>query len=374
MRRAATAAARAYVCCRTTRPRAPASRSAVRDVKGTGSVAAPIAASRAAQNGWSAVTGTGIEGARHAVRRRCARPGMVDHRGHPREQQRVRYVADGQDVVAGGGESGAARLEDAAQPGAAQRLDGELAEPLAVAGRHAAEADEHRAGAGREEVLHLGRQPTVRCDVRPPGADDVESGTPVGRAWHQRRAEAVQDGPVRAILSAAHLARPQGRQVEAAAKPGHGFGVDAVGHAQREASGDAVAEAAELAGSHDVGWEVAGRGGGLEVGGDRRDAHGLGHVLAERCRGGGQEEQVRVRVHGVGEAVSEFGDERGGRPHQFASALDSALGLRAAGQAPEPQACLPYQRCERVGRGERDVVARLAQACPQPGVRRDVAA
>ncbi|GGX60988.1 hypothetical protein GCM10010358_14440 [Streptomyces minutiscleroticus] len=53
-------------------------------------------------------------------RGRRAGPGVVDHRGRPREQQGVRYVPDGEDVVAVGTEPGTAGLQDAAQPGAAQ--------------------------------------------------------------------------------------------------------------------------------------------------------------------------------------------------------------------------------------------------------------
>lgn len=57
--RAALAAARLCACSFTTWRRESASLSTVRYRKGIGSVAAPRAASRFAQNGWSAVTGTG---------------------------------------------------------------------------------------------------------------------------------------------------------------------------------------------------------------------------------------------------------------------------------------------------------------------------
>ena len=110
------------------------------------------------------------------ARRRGPRGRVVDHRRTLRHQPVVGDLVDGQDVVVRHRQPGQPCLDDAADPGPPERVPGDPAEPLPVAGRHAAEADEHRRRPGGEEVDEIGgRLP------RPAGAAGTSTRSRRGR-------------------------------------------------------------------------------------------------------------------------------------------------------------------------------------------------
>ncbi len=150
--------------------------------------------------------------------------------------------------------------------------------------------------------------------------------------------------------------------------------VQAVGHAQSEAPGCAVGEAAQRAPAGHDRRELAGRCGGLEVHTQARCPRGLGEVPAERGRGGRQQEQIRTGVHRVGETLAQFGDERRSGAHQFTSARDTASPPGVGGETAEFQPGMAHQGSERVRGGQGDVVPCTAQLGAQARVGRDITA
>ncbi|GAA4946252.1 hypothetical protein GCM10023238_10710 [Streptomyces heliomycini] len=245
MCRAAVAAARAYVCRPTTRSRASASRSAVRDPKGD-------RLGRGAEGGEPFRPERLVGGDRHRDRRRPgaqrgrggAGSGVVDHRGQAREQQGVRQVPDG----------------ERSSPSAASPALPVWRMPRSPARRRARTARSLSRSPWPPAMLP---KPMRTGRGRRPGVSTRAGSRSVASWWghqlpttfrpgrqsegrgHQDGAEAVQDGPVRPLLPSARPGGGEGRQLESVAQSCGRLCVEAVGHVQREASGQPVGGAAQ---------------------------------------------------------------------------------------------------------------------------------
>lgn len=247
----------------------------------------------------------------------------------------------------------------------------QLAEPLALPHRHAAEADEHRGRPGPEEVDQFGRGLPALRPGGPPVAGGIDPGRPVRGARQHRRTETVEDRPDtrrrRGCLGGEPEVRPQ---------PGLGTREDPFRPPHHVPTcGEPALRPVEVA-ARVRQRELPGGDGRYEVGADHRDPERLPRHPGQRRRAEGREQHIDATLHGLRHPV---GEPVRVRPRQRLDLLPRPRPrpvpdqpLRIPWHRPEPKPAPPDEPRERRMRGHHDLVPRLLQPPPQPRVGRDV--
>ncbi len=309
---AATRADRARARCRktgsvTAEVSAVASRSGVSRRNGIAAAATPSAVNRAAQNGWSCMTGTATAG----TPARTPAPVVPPPQAWTRAAVRGNSQSCGTSPTASTSSDRRPRTPVCSTPRNPARLQAP-APPVpctARAGCPTGCRTRRRPGrARRQEVAQLGVRLPVRRRDRPPVPGDLQPRPPVGRARQHQRAEPVEDRPAGALPALVegtrgHRGQPQPgprlRAQSAQQRPGGG-------HLERHPGRPAVPPPSERPGEHAQDRrKVPGGVDRLEVHAHARHAHRLGDVHTRRARHP-EQEQVGLPLGERGQAVDEL--------------------------------------------------------------------